>query len=277
MRRTTLPLLVLVVLAAVPLPCGAAETPSAFPGKRSEWNGYPRFDFACDGKSAIVVAPKGPAAAGRPWLWRGEFFGAFATVDLALLQRGWHVAYLACPDTFGGPETMAHWAAFYDKLTKEHQLSARPVLLGMSRGGFYVYNWASLHPDKVGLIYGDAPVCDAKSWPGGKGKGKGSQRDWELFKRVYGLRSDEEAVRFQKNPIDLLAPIAGAHVPIIHVCGDADDVVPMAENTLVLKDRLEKLGGRMELIVKPGVGHHPHSLTDPTPIVDFILKNAIKG
>jgi len=30
------------------------------------------------------------------------------------------------------------------------------------------------------------------------------------------------------------------------------------------------------LITKKGVGHHPHSLTDPTPVVEFIEKNALK-
>jgi hypothetical protein len=27
------------------------------------------------------------------------------------------------------------------------------------------------------------------------------------------------------------------------------------------------------LIVKKGIGHHPHSLKDPKPIVDFILQH----
>ncbi|HEY8748073.1 MAG TPA: hypothetical protein VIM11_08870, partial [Tepidisphaeraceae bacterium] len=237
--------------------------------------GYARFDFECDGRPATIVAPK-QAAAGRPWLWRGEFFGAFATVDQALLARGWHVAYLACPDTFGSPATMAHWDVFYKQLTGDHQLARRPVLLGMSRGGFYVYNWAALHPDRVGLIYGDAPVCDAKSWPGGKGKSKGSPRDWALFKKTYNLETEAEALAFKKNPIDLLEPIAAAHIPILHVCGEADDTVPLDENTLPLKHRYEQLGGKVELILKPGIGHHPHSLADPTPIVEYILSNAIK-
>jgi hypothetical protein len=43
------------------------------------------------------------------------------------------------------------------------------------------------------------------------------------------------------------------------------------ENTAVLKERYEKLGGHVELIVKKGVGHHPHALENPTPIVDYIL------
>ena len=53
-------------------------------------------------------------------------------------------------------------------------------------------------------------------------------------------------------------------------------MVPIAENTLLIeKKHHEKLGGlEFKVIVKPGVNHHPHSLRDPTPIVDFILAHA---
>ena len=184
---------------------GCALGRGGWPGARGLWSGHDRHDFTCDGRAATVVAPK-LAAPGRPWLWRGEFFGAYPSVDLALLGRGFHVAYLACKDTFGSPATMAHWAAFYAQLTERHGLSRRPVLLGMSRGGLYVYAWAAAHPDRVGFIYGDAPVCDVRSWPGGKGKGKGSPRDWALFQEVFAL-TEAEAARWDRSPIDVLAPL----------------------------------------------------------------------
>jgi pimeloyl-ACP methyl ester carboxylesterase len=262
---------------ALALGPGDAGAPEDWPGTPSSWSGHERHDFQHQGRPAIVVAPAPTAvAAGRPWLWRAEFFGAFATVDRALLARGWHVAYLDCKDTFGSPETLARWSSFHALLTGRLRLSRRPVLLGMSRGGLYAYRWAAANPDKVGLIYGDAPVCDVKSWPAGKGKGKGSAKDWLLFQKVYGL-DEAQALRWTGNPIDLLAPIARARIPILHVVGDADDVVPVEENTAVLRRRYQELGGRMEVIVKKGVGHHPHSLEDPTPIVEFILARALKG
>jgi len=254
--------------------CTVVQGAEPFGGKTSEWKGFERHDYEVAGRMATVVIPS-KTAPGTPWLWRGEFFGAFATVDEALLRLGWHVAYLACPNTFGRPDTMERWQEFYKQLTEKHGFSRRPVLLGMSRGGLYVYNWAAAHPETVGLIYGDAPVCDVKSWPGGKGKGKGSPKDWELFQKVYGL-SEQQAMEWKHNPIDILEPIAKAHIPILHVYGDADDTVPPAENTLILKQRYEALGGHVALIAKPGVGHHPHSLEDPTPIVDYILKNRLK-
>ena len=239
----------------------------------SLWQGFARSDSDFGGRVLTIVAPA-KTAEGKPWLWRGEFFGAFATVDEALLKVGWHVVYLACPNTFGSPETMERWEKLYEELTGQRGFSKRPVLLGMSRGGLYVYNWAAAHPDKVGLIYGDAPVCDVKSWPGGKGKGKGSPRDWDLFQKVYGF-DERQAMAWRGNPIDILPPIAAARIPVIHVVGEADDVVPVDENTSVLKERYEALGGKMEVIGKPGVGHHPHSLEDPTPIVKFILENRL--
>lgn len=256
--------------------CQQPAIPTApFPGTQSEWKGFRRYDFELADRKVTVVVPA-EKATGTPWLWRGEFFGAFPMVDEALLKQGWHVVYMACPNTFGSPDTMDRWERLYEELIGKYRFSRRPVLLGMSRGGLYVYHWAAAHPDKVGLIYGDAPVCDVKSWPGGKGKGKGSVNDWKLFQTVYGL-PEEQALAWKRNPIDILAPIARARIPIIHVVGDADDVVPYEENTLVLKKRYEGLGGPMELIVKAGVGHHPHSLENPAPIVDYILKNRLRG
>lgn len=246
---------------------------NAFPGKQSVWNGYERFDFEVGSKPVTVVVPKKPAE-GKPWLWRGEFFGAFPNADIALLGRGFHVVYLKDQNTFGSPQTMRHWEQLYSELTTRCGFAKKMALLGMSRGGLYCYAWAALHPETVGCIYGDAPVCDVKSWPGGKGKAEGSPRNWELFKTAFGLKSDEEALAWKGNPIDRLGPIAEAKIPILHVYGEADEVVPADENTLIIAERYRALGGSITLIPKPGVAHHPHGLEDPTPIVDFIVKHA---
>ena len=78
---------------------------------------------------------------------------------------------------------------------------------------------------------------------------------------------------YKKNPIDNLAPLAKAKIPLLHVVGAADPVVPVEENTAIIEKRYKELGGEITVISKPGVGHHPHSLKDPAPIVEFVLKN----
>lgn len=258
-----------LLLTPVPQVCGA-DLPE-FPGTPTDWNGFSRYDFQVGGKSVLVVAPKQPAP-GRPWVWHGEFFGHKPAPDIALLHRGFHIAYMKVPDLLGSPEAVGHWNTFYQELTQRYGLSERVALVGLSRGGLYCYNWAIANPTRVACLYGDAPVCDFKSWPGGRGKGKGSPRDWSLVLRCYGFGSDDEALAWKGNPVDQLEPLARAKVPLLHVYGDADEVVPWQENTGVVAERYQQLGGSITLIAKPGVGHHPHGLEDSTPIVDFIVR-----
>ena len=41
----------------------------------------------------------------------------------------------------------------------------------------------------------------------------------------YGFKSDAEAKAYNKNPVDNLAGLAAAKVPLLHVYGEADEVV----------------------------------------------------
>ena len=88
---------------------------------------------------------------------------------------------------------------------------------------------------------------------------------------AFGFHDLKDALAYKGNPIDDLAPLAHAHVPLLHVVGDADQVVPLAENTNVLAQRYRALGGNIQIIVKHGVGH-VHGLDDPTPIIQFLWR-----
>ncbi len=246
-------------------PSGAAD----YPGTTGDFFGFERHDFERDGRACILVLPK-EAAEGKPWIWRARFFGHEPQTDIALLEKGFHLAYVDVAGLFGGPEAVSIWNGFYDYLTKEHQLGPKPALEGMSRGGLIIYNWAKANPEKVSCLYADAPLCDLKSWPK-----ESDPALWAACLKAYHL-TEEEMESAACNPIDGLEALAKAKVPLLHVVGDADDVVPVAKNTAVLEARYKALGGSIEVIHKPGVGHHPHSLKDPKPIVDFILRHAGK-
>jgi hypothetical protein len=252
------------------------DSPADFPGPAQDYHGYARHDLTVDGCAAHVVQPGRPLP-GRPWVWRTMFWDAFPAADIAFLQAGFYVAFIDVGNTFGCPDAMKHFDVFYDVMTKRYGLAAQPALEGLSRGGLYAYRWAYGNTDRVGCIYGDAAVCDMKSWPGGKGKGNGSPVDWQEAMKVYHFKDEQEMMAFQGNPIDILAPIAAAHIPIIHVCGDADTTVPETENTDIVRERYMALGGEFALIVKHGCDHHPHGLADPTPVVNFVLAHCAQG
>jgi len=256
--------------ATQPRPGAHGDVP-AFPGSKSVWHGYAKYDFDLDGRACCVVVPA-RVAPGTPWIWRARFWGHEPQTDLALLSKGFHVVYMDVAGLYGSPRAVAHWNAFYEYLTGECGFARKPALEGMSRGGLIVFNWAAANPERVSCIYADAPVCDIKSWPGGKGKADVHPDEWQACLKEYAL-TEQEALEFRDNPIDHLEPLANAAVPLLHVCGAADTGVPVDENTAIVEQRYRALGGSIQVILKEGCGHHPHSLEDPAPIVDFILRN----
>ena len=101
------------------------------------------------------------------------------------------------------------------------------------------YAWAIANPDKVSVIYARNPL----------------------------MRS----LMSKTPPIDNLAPLAKAGVPILHDCGSLDPF--LKSQTRVVEKRYKELGGKITVLVAEGEGHFPLSRKDPKPVVDFILSH----
>src|SRR5260370_19426039 len=72
-----------------------------------------------------------------------------------------------------------------------------------------------------------------------------------------------------------IGAIASGVVRILHVCGSIDPILGRASTTIETIYR--QFGGRISVMIKEGIGHHPHSLHDPKPIVDFICQSVRPG
>lgn len=253
-----------VLLGSALLTCmPAAANPAV---TESEWLGCRRLDFVVEGRPALLIVPATPAP-GKPWIWRTEWFGHFPQADLALVARGWHVAYMNAQDMYGAPAAMKLFDAYYQRVRADYGLAARVVMEGFSRGGLYAFNFAADYPDRVSALYLDAPVLDLNSWPGRK------HPLWSECLACYGL-TDAQMATAMVSPIDRIAPVVAAGIPIFGVSGDADEAVDYQANLIELEKRYRAAGGLIQVVIKPGGKHHPHSLADPTPIVQFLLKNA---
>ena len=141
-------------------------------------------------------------------------------------------------DPRDGP-VLQQWNAVYKHLT-DHGLSQKPVMEGDGGAAGEAYAWAVENPDKVSCIYGENPV----------------------------LRSNMS----KSPPLDNLAALAKAGVPLLHVCGSRDPW--FNEQTRVVEKRYKELGGQITVIVKEGDGHYPLAPKDPKPVVDFITERA---
>ncbi len=240
--------------------------------KVSDFGGYARYNFTLPGEScgAVIVAPK-QAAVGRPWIWRARFFGHQPELDLQLLDRGWHVAYCDVGNLYGSESAMLRWDAMHEFVTQSLGFSTKPVLEGMSRGGLPIFNWGARHPERVSAIYGDNPVCDFRTWPGGDG-GSRSDGDWKRLLKVYGI--DEAAAAGHDQVVDRLEPIAKAGIPVALVLGMKDHVVPPTQNGEAVATRYESLGGKVRVWRKPDDGHHPHGLHPADELRRFLVEAA---
>ena len=241
---------------------------AALPSARQEQYGAKRTEMAIGSHKGFVLHPARPAAAGqRPWVWYAPTVGRQPNQSnewmlRQLLERGFYVCGMDVGESYGSPAGRQVFTAFHQQVVQEWQLEVKARLVAQSRGGLMLYNWAAEHPDKIQCIVGIYPVCDLRSYPG-LARAAGA----------YGLTPDElEKQLPQHNPIERLAPLAKAGVPILHIHGDTDAVVPLDQNSQVLADRYRTLGGPMKLIIIPGKGHAeiPEYFQEPR-LVQFLL------
>ena len=82
----------------------------------------------------------------------------------------------------------------------------------------------------------------------------------------------------EHNPIDRLAPLAKAKVPIFHIHGDVDRVVPLEANSGEVARRYKKLGGQMELVIAKDQGHNMwQGFFTCQALVDFVVERCADG
>lgn len=236
--------------------------------KESIWNGFKRLDFKLEDRDCILICPDTPCE-GKKWLYRTEYFGAFPDLELVLLKKGYHLAYMQnktrlCPesDTDMRPR-------FCEFLTNKFGLNKKCALLGYSCGGMQAVYFAAKYPQYVSAVYLDAPVMNYLSWPFGLGKGMNDCVN-EFIENMGMTLS--EMLNFRNHPIDQKEKLLASGLPIMLVSGDSDTAVPFCENGQLLYDYFKANGGNIELIIKEGGDHHPHGLPDNTPIVEFIQK-----
>ncbi len=206
----------------------------------------------------VWYAPTLPRLPGEYEIWMFEQF----------LDNGIAIAGVDVGESYGSPRGRAVYSALYEELVENRGLAKKACLLARSRGGLMLYNWAVENPDSVACIAGIYPVCNLSSYPG-LARACGA----------YGMTEAQLAAKLtEHNPIDRLAPLAQAKVPIFHIHGDSDTVVPLDGNSAVIKERYDVLGANMVLEVVAGQGHNMWSgWFHSQDLVDFVSTNARAG
>ena len=181
------------------------------------------------------------------------------------LAKGIAVAAIDVGESYGSPDGSSLFDALHKHVVENYGFDPKACLLARSRGGLMLYSWASKHPEKVRCIGGIYPVADLRSYPGlAKACGAYEMTEAELAEKLE-----------EYNPIDRLGPLAKAKVPIFHIHGDADKVVPLEKNSAELERRYARLGGSMKLVVAKGQWHNMwRGFFECRELVDFVIGHA---
>jgi hypothetical protein len=232
------------------------------------WNGFKRIDFEFEGREAILVFPQVPDK-NKNWMIKTEYFGAFPNLEIEMIKRGWHLAYIKNITRWCLDEDLDLKKRFADYLTAEYGLHKKCVPIGMSCGGLIASKFAARHPEYVQALYLDAPVMNFLSCPAGIGKAGNDLM--QEFIDATGMNLID-LINYRENPVDKMDILIQNNIPVIMVYGDSDDVVPYDENGQILEEYYRKNNGNITVFGKENCGHHPHGLIDNTSIIELIEK-----
>ncbi len=236
----------------------------------SEWNGFRREDFYYRGYEGVVVLPNEEMEHGG-WIWKMEFFEGATPPEIELVRQGFALVYYRVSDQYGSPDAMKYMESFYHYVRERYDLKQQMIPIGVSRGGLYAMGLACAHPSWIRAMYLDAPVVDILSWPR-----EDSAPDWEECKAIWGY-TEETAYDFRSVVEERISTMVLAQIPLVLVYGAADTVVPYEKNGRLLETAYREADVPSLFIGKEGCGHHPHSLEDPAPIVDFLTQTEDLG
>ena len=234
-----------------------------------EKNQWERINF--EGRDAFIIMPKNHAESNIPWIMYAPTLKGLPNerdegwmID-KFLEAGIAISGINIGESYGNPEGRKIYTKFHDFLTKKKNFSQKASLLARSRGGLMLYNWAAENPEKVKCIAGIYPVCNLSSYPG-------LNRAAPAYKIT---ESELEKNLHLHNPIDKLKPLAEARIPIFHIHGNVDRVVPLKLNSGIISKRYKLLGEKMQLIVPEGQGHNMwEGFFKCKELVDFVINSS---
>jgi hypothetical protein len=129
------------------------------------------------------------------------------------------------------------WNLVYDYLVG-HGFSRKAVIHGVGAAAGEAYQWAIINPDKVSCIFAVNPI----------------------------MRSMLAEVQ----PLNNLAPLARAEIPILHLVGEFDPALP--NQTQEVERRYKALGGNITVIVMQGEANILTQIRDLRPVIGFLNK-----
>jgi alpha-beta hydrolase superfamily lysophospholipase len=242
---------------------------AASPGKLS----LPGEEFKVGDHRAFLLLPEeSTRAKPQPWIFYAPTLPAYPDeaerwMHERFLAAGIAVAGVDVGEAYGSPKSHPAFEALYRELVENRGFASKACLFGRSRGGLWVTSWAIAHPDKVAGIIGIYPVFDFRTYP-----------KLDKAASAYGITPEALTARnAELNPIERIDVLARAGIPVKLIHGDADEIVPLKENSAEFERRYQTAGAGslIKIIVLKEQGHSFYEgFFKNQELVDFAIARA---
>lgn len=249
------------------------------PAKFASLYGSEVIELDVSGHHAFIVQPTEAAVSGnKPWIWYAPSLQdeggqwnlpseRHAKLIRPLLEKGFYFCGVDVGESYGSPQGRSVFTEFHDIVIKRYGLDHKACLFPVSRGGLMHYTWAVEHPDAVLCIGAIYPVCNLAAYP-----------RLERLSQAWGVSKEElQPLIEEQNPVARLEALAEVKVPLLHLHGDKDQVVPIDAHSAEIERRYSALGGTMQLIVIPGKGHELAAEYWENPVLsEFFIEHGLQ-
>ena len=115
------------------------------------------YEYEFNGYNAYVVVPENPNG---KWIWKAEYRTAFDQAEQALIEQGYTHVFYEVRFQYGCYKLQRLMHKFHLDVVERFHLQKKCILIGMSVGGLYSFNYALAYPEYVEKVCLDAPA-----WP----------------------------------------------------------------------------------------------------------------
>ena len=141
-----------------------------------------------------------------------EYFDAFPNTQIALLEKGYHIAYISNSTRWFLPGDDDAKASLTEYMYQNYGTQKKAALIGMSCGGLQAIYFAAKYPQYVSCIHLDAPVLNYLSCPAGLGKSTNEMM--EEFVGATGMNLIDLTV-YRNHPFDNIHKLIENKIPVI--------------------------------------------------------------
>ena len=237
-----------------------------------KWNGFDIERFEFEGVPALIVFPE--AEKNGAWALKTEYWDAFPGVEIDLLKKGFHLAWVKNISRFATKEDCDRKARFVKYIAKKYSLRKKCVPVGMSCGGAHAVQFAGYYPKLIDCLFIDAPVLNFSSYPAKLGVGIENIFDVE-FRTAYPDATRASLIGSTIHPICRAPKLIENKIPIIMLYGTEDKTVIYEENGALLVEAYKECPELLKVMPISLRGHHPHGKTcgDNDDIIEFICEH----